>query len=242
MLPLAALLAVVLAASPALTVLSVVVGATAAIVQGLGPGALAVRRPGAGATLRGGARRSRRVTRRARRSRSCSPRSTGCSGSASASTSDTCSRGCGRCWCRPRSCRRRVLPSWLGVVGVPIGIALLDRDPRVRRTQRARRLAPRRHDRPDRLHRLVAVADRDRGLAARLRELAKTSGTGRRRTPRQDSHDADAEEDRDQPGVRGDRRSRQRRRRGRLPRGSRPGSGLRSTPDCGRGDGRKRAR
>jgi Domain of unknown function (DUF4386) len=36
MLPLAGLLAVVLAASPALTVLSVVVGATAAIVQGLG--------------------------------------------------------------------------------------------------------------------------------------------------------------------------------------------------------------
>src|SRR4029079_7136321 len=36
MLPLAALLAVVLAAPPALSVLSVVVGATAAIVQGLG--------------------------------------------------------------------------------------------------------------------------------------------------------------------------------------------------------------
>jgi hypothetical protein len=36
MLPLSALLAVVLAASPALTVLSIVVGATAAIVQGLG--------------------------------------------------------------------------------------------------------------------------------------------------------------------------------------------------------------
>ena len=52
MLPLAALLAVVLGASPALSVLSVVVGSVAALVQGLGC-ALAVRRSGAGPPVRG---------------------------------------------------------------------------------------------------------------------------------------------------------------------------------------------
>ena len=60
MLPLSALLAIVLGASSALTVLSIVVGATAAIVQGPRSGPLAVRGPGTRAALRRSARRSRR--------------------------------------------------------------------------------------------------------------------------------------------------------------------------------------
>ena len=52
--------------------------------------ALAVRRPGAGPSLRGGAGRPRRRRDAPDRSRSCSRRSTGCSASGSASTSATC--------------------------------------------------------------------------------------------------------------------------------------------------------
>ena len=68
---------------------------------------------------------ARPARRRDARSRSRSPRSTGCSAWASASTSATCSPAPGRSSSRPRSSRRRCCPAWLGIVGIPIGVALL---------------------------------------------------------------------------------------------------------------------
>ena len=60
-----------------------------------------------------------------RRSRSSSRPCTGSSASASASTSATCSRACGRSLIAGSILSTTVLPSWLGIVGIVVGIALL---------------------------------------------------------------------------------------------------------------------
>ncbi len=159
MLPLAALLAVVLAASPALTVLSVVVGVAAALVQALG----LVRWPYA-------------VPELARRYVAAEP---GPDGDATRRTIEVVFATLHRLlgvgigehlgylltggWTllvAASILSTAVLPGWLGIVGLPIGVALLIGTLEFVGPQRAGRLAARRDDRPDRLHRLVGVADR----------------------------------------------------------------------------------
>ena len=171
MLPLSALLAVVLGAPAGLSVLAVVVGAGAALVQSLG----LVRWPFAVPEL------ARRYI--------AAP--SGPEGDATRETVEvvfaTLHRllgvGIGEhlgylltgVWTllvAASILSTTVLPAWLGIVGLPIGIALLDRHPRVRGTQRARRLAPRRDHRAHRLHRLVDLAHRARRVPAGLTAMA----------------------------------------------------------------------
>ena len=67
----------------------------------------------------------RTVTPPGSRSAWSSPRSTGSSAWASASISATCSPACGRCSSAASIISTTVLPGWLGIVGILIGIALL---------------------------------------------------------------------------------------------------------------------
>lgn len=124
MLPLAALLAVVLAASPALTVLSIVVGAVAALVQGLG----LVRWPFAVPEL------ARRYVAAPDGPEGDSTRQT--VGTIFATLHRLFGVGIGEhlgylftgLWTllvAGSIMTTAVLPAWLGIVGIPIGIALL---------------------------------------------------------------------------------------------------------------------
>ena len=108
-----------------------------------------------------------RARRRARRPWSSSSRSTATSASRSASASATSSPERGPCSSAWRcSSRPRSTPwlAWPGIVDRPLPRRRLAR---VRRPLRGARLEARGHDRPDRLHRLVALAGRRRARAAR---------------------------------------------------------------------------
>ncbi len=126
MLPIAVLLAVVLGASPALTGLSITAGVVAALVQGLG----LVRWPFAVPEL------ARRYVAAPEGPDGDATRQSvevvfatlpsAARGRDRRAPSATCSPACGRCSSRARSCRRRSCPFMLlGIVGLPIGIALL---------------------------------------------------------------------------------------------------------------------
>ena len=162
MLPLVALLAVVLGASPALSVLSVVVGRRGGAGPGARPRALAVRRPRARPPLRCGAGRTggdaTRQIGRGRLRDAPSPARRGHRRASRLPVHWTVDAG----WSPARSSSTAVLPAWLGLVGLPIGVALL--------IGTLEFVGPNERDGwalagtivPDRLHRLVGVADRAR--------------------------------------------------------------------------------
>ena len=124
MLPLAAVLAVVLAAPPALSALAVVLGVSAALVQALG----LVRWPYGVSEL---ARRyvaapaGPRATRPARRWSSPSRRSTACWASAWGSTSATLLTGLWTLAVAASILVTPIIPAWMGFIGIPIGAAIL---------------------------------------------------------------------------------------------------------------------
>ena len=158
MLPLAALLAVVLGAPPALTVALDRRRGGGGARPGARPGALAVRRAGAGAPLR---RRRRARTRATRRTIEVT----------FATLHRLLGVGIGEhlgylltgLWTllvAASILSTAVLPGWLGLIGLPIGVALLIGTLEFVGPNEQRRLAAGRDDRADRLHRLVALAHR----------------------------------------------------------------------------------
>ena len=115
---------------------------------------------------------------RARRSTSSSSPSTATSASPSASTSATLLTGAWSLLAGRRPDPDRGRPGWLGVVGIVIGPLLLLCSLEFVGRFEPHRLEARREAHADRLHRLVALADRHRHRAARLSSGPAAPGAG----------------------------------------------------------------